>query len=140
MPTNATVARCASLSKRNTQLTPEKRNGRCNSRRGSDAQFPYDRTRVAGATQGATGAQQGRNSELRGAQLSSHQELRERTRPDSYRWLVCWRNGETREICCLPEMTATELAHCYQGARFLVLPDSAAQAAAIIQHQGRPHE
>ena len=40
----------------------------------------------------------------------------------TYRWLI------VREVCCLPEMTRSELAACYPGARLVPLPDSAAEA------------
>lgn len=43
-----------------------------------------------------------------------------------YRWLIVAPDGNTREVCCLPEMTATELAPCYPSARLVPLPDSPA--------------
>ena len=48
-----------------------------------------------------------------------------------YRWLILGSDSRRREVCCLPEMTARELADCYPGARFLPLPDSAAEAVAM---------
>jgi len=55
-----------------------------------------------------------------------------------YRWLVFEPDRRRREVCCLPEMTADELAPCYPGARLLALPHAAAEAAPILnQHKGR---
>jgi hypothetical protein len=45
-----------------------------------------------------------------------------------YRWLIVERGGRCREVCVLPEMTHAEMAACYPAARFVPLPDSAAEA------------
>ena len=45
-----------------------------------------------------------------------------------YRWLIV-EGGSAREVCCLPELTATEMAACYPGARLVSLPDSAAKGS-----------
>jgi hypothetical protein len=50
-----------------------------------------------------------------------------------YRWLIVEPDGTRREICTLPEMTRGELGPCYPGARLLLLPDSAAEAATILR-------
>jgi hypothetical protein len=52
-----------------------------------------------------------------------------------YRWLILEADGRRREVCCLPELDATELARCYPGARFVPLPDGAMAALAVIQKQ-----
>src|SRR5215471_17987673 len=52
-----------------------------------------------------------------------------------YRWLVIEPNERAREVCCLPEMDATELAQCYPGARFVPLPDGAMAALVVIKKQ-----
>src|SRR5215470_12904392 len=50
-----------------------------------------------------------------------------------YRWLVEESTG-AREVCCLPEMTAAEMAGAYPKAtRLLPLPDSAAEAGAGLK-------
>jgi hypothetical protein len=49
-----------------------------------------------------------------------------------YRWLILEADGRQREICCLPEMTAAEMAMCYPGQQFMPLPDSAAEAGVTL--------
>src|SRR5215467_2136003 len=46
-----------------------------------------------------------------------------------YRWLIVEPHGGRRDVCVLPEISATELAPCYPGAKPVALPDSAAEAA-----------
>lgn len=55
-----------------------------------------------------------------------------------YRWLIVDPDGGgRRELCCLPEMTAAELATCYPGARIVPLPESAAAAKSLIHEWTR---
>jgi hypothetical protein len=44
-----------------------------------------------------------------------------------YRWLILEADGRRREVCCLPELTATDLEPCYPGARVLALPELATE-------------
>jgi hypothetical protein len=57
-----------------------------------------------------------------------------------YRWLISDQDGNGREVCCLPEMTAAELTPCYPGARLLPLPDAAADAAGVLSQHARERE
>ena len=45
-----------------------------------------------------------------------------------YRWLVVDRDGKGWEVCCLPPLSAHEMAECYPGARLVALPDSSAES------------
>jgi hypothetical protein len=54
-----------------------------------------------------------------------------------YRWLVIEPGGDAREIVCLPEQPARELAACYPGARLLPLPDAAAEAAGFLDRRAK---
>jgi hypothetical protein len=57
-----------------------------------------------------------------------------------FRWMLIWPDGKFRGVCCLPEMTAAELATCYRGARILPLPDSAAEVGALTRPKRLPSE
>jgi hypothetical protein len=54
-----------------------------------------------------------------------------------YRWLVIEPGGDAREIVCLPEQSARELAPCYPGARLLPLPDATAEAAEFLDRHAK---
>jgi hypothetical protein len=41
-----------------------------------------------------------------------------------YRWRVIEASGKSKEVCCLPEMTADEIRACYPGACLMPLPDN----------------
>jgi hypothetical protein len=50
-----------------------------------------------------------------------------------YRWRILYPDGTGHEMCCLPGMTAAELAACYPGARLRPLPDAAAEATGFTE-------
>jgi hypothetical protein len=49
-----------------------------------------------------------------------------------YRWLILEPDGRRLEVCCLPEMSARELAQCYAGARVIPLSDAPDAAATLF--------
>jgi|SRR5215831_667654 len=74
-------------------------------------------------------------NDLRAAIRANKRELLDKL--PRYRWLVVEPDGLRREVCCLPEMDATELAQCYPDARLVALPDGPMDALAVVQKQAR---
>ena len=137
MANNAVVARCARLANATRNSGDKSATGGATSDRSKMPGSPMTGAQLRAQLR----AQQGHNNELREAQLLSHQVLRDSDRLDTrppYRWLVLWPSGDAREICCLPEQTASALVQCYPGARLLPLPDSAAEAGHLINNQIKP--